>query len=102
MTDIVRTASGLKSSAQCERNHGDNKQPMALQPEVPVSELEAITTARRDEELLAPSSHGGSAGMPRGNETIEKVRKDAPKIMPASCAALLIYTETLGKMRANL
>ena len=38
MTDVVRTASGLKSSAQCERNHGDNKQPTALQPEVPMSE----------------------------------------------------------------
>ena len=38
MTDIVRTASGLKSSAQCERNRGHNKQPTALQPEVPVSE----------------------------------------------------------------
>ena len=40
--------------------------------------------------------------MPRGNETVEKVRKDALKIKPASCTALLIYNGTLGRMRADL
>ena len=40
--------------------------------------------------------------MPRGNETVGKVRKDAPKIKPASCTALLIYNGTLGRTRADL
>ena len=40
--------------------------------------------------------------MPRGNETVEKVHKDAPKIKPGRCTALLIYNGTPGRMRANL